>query len=920
VSNGFRNVLGIPPVEKEGQVLTSTISGVVWETPPGQILRSTWKYTTKTNPDVAGDITLNAGTWAAATQVKMSKVSAGGVDVTTIVGTFQVNDTLFIQDSADASKWGKYSITGGFSDQGSWGYFPVKYLESTGAVPSNNAGVLMLAEVGASGGGSSSISDATVTNLTGLLVGNGTDVDALPVIDDLHLPPRLQTQGPLITDFNTVNMSGWYRPNNAANGPPGATPYGMLFHDAWDGANGHSFQLFNAMNDNTLWWRACITYAWQAWKKISPIDDANLPARLRTGGSGNASVSDWNNATASGWYVGLSAANSPPGLVNWGIGLVSAYDSAWIRQDVYAMQAGPPQGHWVRFNQGNAWQAWQTYTPGDDSLLPLRLRSIGPLVTDCNTVLASGWGYTQSGVSANTPYGASASAGPWGVLETVMMNGTDNGIQRFWTYNTDFIFHRRRWNSAWQAWQQSWPIDTTNLPARLGQGGTAVPGNDWNNAVTNGWYIGSGSANAPPSPNYNYWEVMVTAWDATNHCAQLAFALFEPNNPVYYRNRVSTSWSAWKKVAPIDDENLPDRLDSLSSQPADNNSVQVNGWHYANGNSNMPPGDSQWYMQTMMWSGGGYATQIAHALSSNTIYKRRQVASSWQAWQKVSPSDDTNLPARLAGATVYASDLNAVYENGWYPWSGSTTNSPAPGFYGHCLVFNLGSGNVLQQAWRYNTNDAWMRRRADSGAWGAWIQTWPVMASVRNSLAPASVTYSISDWNSAVENGWYTGADCANAPAGGWMLGEAVVHNSIWVEQTVWAFTGGTPQSRWRRVQNNGTWEAWVQIDAPWIDITLNGGQEFYNVGGGWPNCGVRLAGGIVSLRGLFYRPGPISGGSTIGWLPSAFVPSSIMMFNVRCSGGSVRLDVQPDTAIVIQDWSGDPSSYTSLAGITFAR
>jgi len=842
------------------------------------------------------------------------------------VGTFQVNDTLFIQDSADASKWGKYSITGGFSDQGTWGYFPVKYLESTGAVPSNNAAVLMLAEVGASGGGSSSISDATVTNLTGLLVGNGTDVDALPVIDDLHLPPRLQTAGPYITDFNTVNMSGWYRPNNAANGPPGATPYGMLFHDAWDTANGHSFQLFNAMNDNTLWWRACITYAWQAWKKISPIDDSNLPARIASFEGDGAT--DYNTLTQSGWYHPSASAANAPGVGDWHL-FVMRHTADYIKQIAYDYYSDAICQR-VKPNPGSAFSAWTLVFPINDSNLPARLKTLGrsiagTLGANCNNAVEYGFYYVQPG-DANAPGGSY-----YGLL-VLNVTSTTQVRQVAYDYQTDYVYMRRLTAGVgWQPWIQTYPLTDVALPARLGQSGTAAPGNDWNNAVMNGWYIGSGAANAPPSPNYNYWEVMVTAWDTTSHCAQLAFALFEPNNPVYYRNRVSGNWQAWKKVAPIDDENLPsrisgrsntqvsdmnaaydsgfyssginpanapetgnyfhtlalnrgdgwegqlaisfyggrtytrrnesgwqgwhrlfdsvedERIGKLSIQPADNNSVQVNGWHYANGNSNMPPGDTQWYIQTMMWSGGGYCTQIAHALGSDLIYKRRQVAGSWQAWVKVHPAV---IPLRL---------------------------------------------------------------ERDTTTYGI----------------------SVSDWNNAVENGWYQGAPgTTNAPDGSWYIGQVVSHRSAiggsagYVTQRVWRFTDNSG-IEWRRNCIGDSWSGWWRSDP---GAASTSGPTYLSLVNGWGHLGSgnnygtsTRTGQIAILDGMIYKPSSTtSPGEVMGWIQnSTHYPQNAVFGIGRIAGGTGEIIVNNNGSVVLNAWNGNPADgggggWVSLTGISY--
>ncbi len=72
----------------------------------------------------------------------------------------------------------------------------------------------------------------------------------------------------------------------------------------------------------------------------------------------------------------------------------------------------------------------------------------------------------------------------------------------------------------------------------------------------------------------------------------------------------------------------------------------------------------------------------------------------------------------------------------------------------------------------------------------------------------------ITDWNQAIDSGWYMGESCANAPTTGWALGTVISHNPIWTTQTVHMFTGdwsGNTET-YRRDQNNGSWSAWYQI------------------------------------------------------------------------------------------------------------
>jgi hypothetical protein len=77
----------------------------------------------------------------------------------------------------------------------------------------------------------------------------------------------------------------------------------------------------------------------------------------------------------------------------------------------------------------------------------------------------------------------------------------------------------------------------------------------------------------------------------------------------------------------------------------------------------------------------------------------------------------------------------------------------------------------------------------------------------------------VSDWNSAVENGWFMASDAANNPNSvsgltGWCIGQVIAHNAVWVSQEVHYFTGDTVgnSSTYRRDCNNGTWTAWRRV------------------------------------------------------------------------------------------------------------
>jgi hypothetical protein len=111
--------------------------------PPGDanaIYSNDWNWTTST-VDAAntGHIGINAGTWAAATQVNISEQNATGSDVSPQFPRFVVGDFMRLQMRTDGTRWGKYLITGAGVDNGNWWSWPVSYDSSNGATPNNNA-------------------------------------------------------------------------------------------------------------------------------------------------------------------------------------------------------------------------------------------------------------------------------------------------------------------------------------------------------------------------------------------------------------------------------------------------------------------------------------------------------------------------------------------------------------------------------------------------------------------------------------------------------------------------------------------------------------------------------------------------------------------------------------------------------------
>ena len=114
------------------------------------------------------------------------------------------------------------------------------------------------------------------------------------------------------------------------------------------------------------------------------------------------------------------------------------------------------------------------------------------------------------------------------------------------------------------------------------------------------------------------------------------------------------------------------------------------------------------------------------------------------------------------------------------------------------------------------------------------------LADARLPARLGTLSKSITDWNTAVENGWYMAPSLggANAPLGSnnWFYGEVINHQGAgWCTQTLYDFASGTPiVPVWRRAQQNGTWGQWYRVREEGILAT--GGVEEGICGHGHPS------------------------------------------------------------------------------------
>jgi len=91
-----------------------------------------------------------------------------------------------------------------------------------------------------------------------------------------------------------------------------------------------------------------------------------------------------------------------------------------------------------------------------------------------------------------------------------------------------------------------------------------------------------------------------------------------------------------------------------------------------------------------------------------------------------------------------------------------------------------------------------------------------VIADARVPTRIGAVAATVTDWDTAISNGWYMASNATNAPiASTWFIGHVENHGAVgWCTQTVHAFSGDSESDTktYRRELNNGTWGSWYRL------------------------------------------------------------------------------------------------------------
>lgn len=207
---------------------------------------------------------------------------------------------------------------------------------------------------------------------------------------------------------------------------------------------------------------------------------------------------------------------------------------------------------------------------------------------------------------------------------------------------------------------------------------------------------------------------------------------------------------------------------------------------------------------------------INHNQSSNTI-------TSMANYQKgnntgaIAASDSLNIAiAKLENGLDGKSNTNHNHNNSYLSLTGGTVNGDLTvnGTLTANIAGNSTSATKLQTTRNIQIGNS--IKQFDGSQNLNYTLNEIGAAAINHGRHIPNTCQSITDWNSAVTNGWYMANNATNAPtANTWYFGEVIAHSSNYVLQTIYAFTKNTDAkliNKYIRARMNGTWGAWAEV------------------------------------------------------------------------------------------------------------
>ena len=168
-----------------------------------------WRWDTSTSGAVgSGKLGIDASTWAAATQIRISEFTDDGTDASAGLDLIVAGETISIQQQNDATRWAKYDITGPTVDHGTYRTMPVTYHDSGAQPSSNNVPLLVQFGVATSGGGGGGGTYVYGETPSGALDGSNTTYTAANVFQANSLEVYLNgLRQRRVADYNEISTT-----------------------------------------------------------------------------------------------------------------------------------------------------------------------------------------------------------------------------------------------------------------------------------------------------------------------------------------------------------------------------------------------------------------------------------------------------------------------------------------------------------------------------------------------------------------------------------------------------------------------------------------------------------------------------------------------------------------------------------------